>query len=98
MYNSKENKRIAEFMGMAKTDLGWYDCADSLKGLINNPFDYIEWLKFDEDINWVKKVYDRLILCKKQNNLILELNELINSKDLKGSYQIILKIIKNEKR
>lgn len=52
----KENKLIAEFMGMQHTDIGWYDNEETLQ-LQNNTFDE---LQFQEEWNWLMPVVEKI--------------------------------------
>ena len=52
----KENKLIAEFMGMQHTDIGWYDNEETLQ-LQNNTFDE---LQFHTSWNWLMPVVEKI--------------------------------------
>ena len=52
----ENNKLIAEFIGMQKTDLGWFDNEEVLK-LSDNTFDN---LLFNTDWNWLMSVVTKI--------------------------------------
>ena len=52
----KENKLIAEFMGMQHTDIGWYDNEEALK-LKDNTFDK---LNFHTSWDWLIPVMKKI--------------------------------------
>ena len=52
----KENKLIAEFMGMQHTDIGWYD-NDEVLQLQDNTFDDLE---FHESWDWLMPVVEKI--------------------------------------
>ena len=52
----KENKLIAEFMGMQHTDIGWYDNEETLQ-LQNNTFDE---LQFQTSWDWLMPVVEKI--------------------------------------
>lgn len=55
--NTEENILIAEFIGMQKTDLGWFDNEEVLQNTDgDNTFDK---LLFDTDWNWLMAVIDK---------------------------------------
>tara|TARA_R100000988_G_C4007428_1_gene173860 strand:- start:7170 stop:7511 length:342 start_codon:yes stop_codon:yes gene_type:complete len=67
----KENKLIAEFMGMQKTDLGWYDSeasmseyAYSMEG--GNTF---EELHYDRSWDWLMPVVEKIDEVSNDNTL-----------------------------
>jgi len=53
--NCENNIKIANYIGMEKTDLGWFDSDEVLKipNESNNTFDI---LRFDSDWNWLLSV------------------------------------------
>lgn len=54
----KDNILLAEFLGMQKTELGWYDAEENLNypyGKEDNTFDS---LLFYDDLNWLMSVVD----------------------------------------
>ena len=51
----KDNKLIAEFIGMQHTDIGWYDNEETLQ-LQNNTFDK---LKFHTSWDWLMPVVNK---------------------------------------
>mgnify|MGYP003644607302 CR=1 FL=1 len=58
----ESNKLIAEFLGMQKTDIGWFDNEGSLSQYIydetgGNCHDY---LLFDKDWNWIIPVVEKI--------------------------------------
>lgn len=56
--NTKENIFIAEFIGMQKTDLGWFDNEEVLQNTDgDNTFDK---LLFDTGWNWLMAVIDNI--------------------------------------
>ena len=52
----KENKLIAEFMGMQHTDIGWYD-NDEVLQLQDNTFDDLE---FHKSWDWLMPVVEKI--------------------------------------
>lgn len=52
----KDNKLIAEFMGMQHTDIGWYDNEETLQ-LQNNTFDE---LQFHKSWDWLMPVIEKI--------------------------------------
>jgi len=62
--NTKENELIALFMGMQKTELGWFDN----EGWIRLPNYTFDELLFDKDWNWLipvtKKIYELSEACE----------------------------------
>jgi hypothetical protein len=58
MKNIEENNRlIAEFVGMQKTDIGWYDYEEILNNSFSNTFDE---LRFHDDWNWLMKCVEKI--------------------------------------
>jgi len=57
--NCENNIKIANYIGMQKTDLGWFDSDEvlSLPNESNNTFDI---LRFNSDWNWLLSVVDFL--------------------------------------
>jgi len=70
--NTENNIKIANYIGMQKTDLGWFDSDEvlTLPNKSNNTFDE---LMFDKDWNWLLSVTYFLNGLFEQNNLDFEL-------------------------
>ena len=70
--NCENNIKIANYIGMQKTDLGWFDSDEvlSLPNESNNTFDI---LRFNSDWNWLLSVTHFLNKLFDYNNLDFEL-------------------------
>ena len=87
----KENKLIAEFMGMQHTDIGWYDNEESLK-LKDNTFDK---LNFHTSWDWLMPVVEKIEDYLSDNiGVVGYFDECLSSNDLDTRYQAVVEFIK----
>jgi len=64
MNTQENNKLIAEFMGMQKTDIGWYD-AEKLIDLWYTTDNTFDELLFNKSWDWLKPVVKK---CREESN------------------------------
>lgn len=101
---SRENNiRIAEYIGMQKTDLGWFDAEEVLinlhKSLGGNTIDEMD-LSFDKSWDWLSPVISTLSLTFTRDNLdfdvmCYEVSDSILEDDLTRAYNAVIKFINN---
>jgi len=86
----KDNKLIAEFMGMQHTDIGWYDNEETLQ-LQNNTFDE---LQFHTSWHWLMPVVDKIEDYLSDNvGKVGYFDECLSSNDLEVRYNAVVEFI-----
>lgn len=95
--NTQENIIIAEFIGMQKTELGWYDAEEVLVLPNINNDNTFDVLMFDKDWNWLISVVNYIRLNDEnlyEDNLFYETSDSVMDNDLTRAINAIVKYIK----
>ena len=94
--NNAENIIIAEFIGMQKTELGWFD-AEEVLSLPNNKDNTFDEFMFDKDWNWLISVIEVLNVTELENdeatNYFKNIQTKLSDFDIKDVYSACLKMI-----
>ena len=88
------NKLIAEFMGMQKTDVGWYDAEENLLlGYTNdNTFDE---LLFNKSWDWLMPVMQKILnICSESDNMESYYTIVDTIPNIESTYRTIVEFIK----
>jgi hypothetical protein len=93
--NNANNIIIAEFIGMQKTDLGWFDTEEVLN-LPNNKDNTFDELLFDKDWNWLISVVNHIRLNDVmifEDELSYEITDSVLDNDLTRAVNAVVKYI-----
>ena len=93
--NSSNNIIIAEFIGMQKTDLGWFD-AEEVLNLPNNKDNTFDVLMFDKDWNWLISVVGYITTIEEdiyETKLSYEINDAIINNSITMGVNAVLEYI-----
>jgi len=94
---TKSNILIAEFMGMQKTNIGWFDnegvLSQTIYNLTNgNCFDN---LMFHESWDWLMPVAVKCFDITEKSDLNFKLNDALLETNLDSLYEVVVEIITN---
>ncbi len=86
----KDNKLIAEFIGMQHTNIGWYDNEETLQ-LQNNTFDK---LQFHTSWDWLMPVVEKVLKMKlgEEYDIRYLATHLVNT-DINATYNAVVQFI-----
>jgi hypothetical protein len=96
----RDNKLIAEWMGMQRTDIGWYDNAESLPPHVytsngGNTFDEHE-LQYHTSWDWLMPVVEKCLTTGDSNHY--KLNDALLTCNIKEVYAQVVEFIKAQKK
>lgn len=94
----KDNKLIAEFMGMQESNLGWYDDKETLNGGVFSNDNTFDELKFHSSWDWLMPVIMEIgaILDKPMDEVMAHLTLISgdNIWDINSLYKSVITTIK----
>ena len=93
----KDNKLIAEFIGMQNTNIGWYDAEEALPNIVRDTFqgNTFDHLLFHESWDWLKPVIaDIKDNSLNEYHLIDKIDQADISGDRDATYKAVVEFIK----